>query len=31
MVDTATALDLLLKRNSMKLVHGPGPSDDDLD
>ena len=31
MVDSAAAIDLLLKRNSMKLVHGPGPSDEDLD
>lgn len=31
MVDTTTAIDLLLKRNSMKLVHGPGPSDEELD
>lgn len=31
MVDTTTAIDLLLKRNSMKLVHGPGPSNEELD
>lgn len=31
MVDTTTAIDLLLKRNSMKLVHGPGPSNKELD
>ncbi len=31
MVDSTAAIDLLLKRNSMKLVHGPGPSDEDLD
>ena len=31
MVDSTAAIDLLLKRNSMKLVHGPGPTDEDLD
>ena len=31
MVDSVAAIDLLLERNSMKLVHGPGPSDEDLD
>ena len=31
MVDTTLAIDLLLKRNSMKLVHGPGPSDEELE
>lgn len=31
MVDTTAAIDLLLQRNSMKLVQAPGPSDDDLD
>lgn len=31
MVDSAAAIDLFLKRNSMKLVHAPGPSDEELD
>lgn len=31
MVEKIAAIDLLLKRNSMKLVHGPGPSNEDLD
>ncbi|MDO5666331.1 MAG: nitroreductase [Alcaligenaceae bacterium] len=31
MDDTSKAIDLLLQRNSMKLIHGPGPTDEDLD
>ncbi|KGF31265.1 nitroreductase [Oligella urethralis] len=30
MVDQTAAIDLLLKRNSMKLVQAPGPSDEEL-
>ncbi|WP_432784918.1 Putative NAD(P)H nitroreductase YdjA [Oligella sp. MSHR50489EDL] len=30
MVDQTSAIDLLLKRNSMKLVQAPGPSDEEL-